>query len=300
MIAAPELESPRTDPRTTREASTELRQLVAVVNDSAGAGAPARGLDAQVVRSRPRLVHSHLLQCTRVPAGAVRDLVAWSRRRAGKTGVSPMTAGAIGTGPRLDPDLPRDLRGVMSLLAREGVATPEREAIAAALVALRTADALVVGPLSPDDANTPGLFPHLADLACRAYLALRPPRELIAHTGFAQVARRFQYIQMDRQAARALGAGATDIGILAQSFLRLQGDRGEFAITAFAGCGLLRAEGRWWEIEAVGDGAVNEARAATAFCTAWVVARGFLGLPASRALAYARSAATVASRPTDS
>jgi hypothetical protein len=208
-----------------------------------------------------------------------------------------MTAGAIGTGPRVDPDLPRDEAGIVRLLERDEGAYPDREAIAAAVVPLRTADALIVGPLAPDDANTPGLFPVLADLASRAYRALRPPRELIAHPGFAQVARRFQFIQIDRQAARALGAGATDLGILAQALGRLQGDHGEFAITAFAGCGLLRAEGRWWEIEPVGLGGLDEARAGTAFCTAWVVARRFFGAPASRALAYARSAAAAAVTP---
>jgi hypothetical protein len=108
--------------------------------------------------------------------------------------------------------------------------------------------------------------------------------------GFAQVVRRFQFIQSDRRAARALGAGATDIGNLAQALCRLQGDHGEFAITAVAGCGLLRAEGRWWEIELVVGDEVNEARAGAAFCSAWVVARRFFGAPPSNALAYARSA----------
>jgi hypothetical protein len=212
-----------------------------------------------------------------------------------------MTAGAIGTGPRIDPDLPRDEAGIVRLLERDEAACADREAIAAAVVALRTADALIVDPLSPDDANTPGLFPHLADLASRAYRALRPPRELIAHPGFAQVARRFQFIQVDHRAARALGAGATDVGVLAQALCRLQGEHGEFAITAFAGCGLLRAEGRWWEIEAVSGDGVNEARAGAAFCTAWVVARRLFGAPASSALTYARSAtaAAVASGPTN-
>src|ERR1700719_4397480 len=119
------------------------------------------------------------------------------------------------------------------------------EAIAEAIVALRTADAVIAGPLSPDDANSSGLLPHLADLARGAYRALRPPRELILHPGFAQVARRFQFIQMSHHEARALGAGASDIGILAQRLRRLQGDPGEFAITAFGSRGLLWADDGW-------------------------------------------------------
>ena len=134
----------------------------------------------------------------------------------------------------------------------------------------------------------PGLLPHLADLAGEAYRALRPPRELIVHPGFAQVARRFQYIQMSRHEARALGAGASDIGILAQRLRRLQGDPGEFAITAFGSRGLLWADDAWWEIDPIGDGDVDESVAGAVFCMAWVVARRFRRRCVRQALAYAR------------
>src|SRR5262249_9290998 len=159
----------------------------------------------------------------------------------------------------------------------------------------QTADAVVVGPLSPDDANAPGLLPHLADRAARAYRALRPPRELIVHPAFGQVARRFQFIQMNEKEARALGAGAQDLGILAQRLRRLQGDPGEFAITAFSRHGLLWADGAWWEIEPLGN--VDEAVAEAVFCTAWVVARRFRRAGAAQALAYARAVTAAAVRP---
>jgi hypothetical protein len=163
--------------------------------------------------------------------------------------------------------------------------------IAAAIVALRSADALIVGPLTAADANTPGLIAHLADLSVGAYRALRPPRELVAHPGFAQVARRFQFIQMSHNEARALAAGAIDIGVLGHQLRQIQGDEGEFAITAFGSHGLLRAERGWWEIEPVEREKVDETRAGAAFCTAWVVARCFLNAAPARAMAYARSAA---------
>src|SRR5262249_38187988 len=135
-----------------------------------------------------------------------------------------------------------------------------------------------------------GLLPHLADLISRAYRALRPPSELIAHPGFGQIARRFHFIQMSHQDARWLAAGAIDIGVLAQSLRRIRGDQGEFAITAFCGQGVLWAENRFWEIEPIGN-RVDEAQAGAAFCAAWVVARRFLGESAAKALAYARSTA---------
>jgi hypothetical protein len=156
---------------------------------------------------------------------------------------------------------------------------------------MRAADAVIAGPLLPDDVNAPGLLPHLVDLAGRAYRALRPPRELMVHPAFAQVARRFHYIQMSRQEALALGAGAVDIGILAERLRRLQGDSGEFAITAFGSYGLLWADGAWWEIEPIGGRAPNESVAEAVFCMAWVVARRFRQAGAPQALAYARAAA---------
>jgi hypothetical protein len=229
-----------------------------------------------------------------VAASSVCASAAWLRRRCGKAGVHAMTAGAIGLAPGDPSDLPSYIAAFLRRLERDANLDQDTKAVASAIVALRAADALIVGPLSPDDANAPGLLPHVADVAGQAYRALRPPREIIAHPGFGQVARRFHFIQMSHQEARALGAGAVDIGILAQRLRQVQGDHGEFAITASGGHGLLGADRAWREIEPIGGDDVDEGRAGAAFCTAWVVARRFLGAPASKALAYARSAAAAA------
>jgi hypothetical protein len=177
---------------------------------------------------------------------------------------------------------------------REEGSHDDREAIATAIAVLRSADVVIAGPLSPDDANSPGLLPHLADLSRGAYRALRPPRELLLHPAFAQVARRFQYIQMSHQEARALGTGASDMGTLAQRLRQLQGDLGEFAITSFNKAGLLWADGAWWEIEPIDCEGTNQSIAESVFCTAWVVARWFRDANAPNALAFARAAATSA------
>ena len=109
----------------------------------------------------------------------------------------------------------------------------------------------------------------------RLIARLRPPRELIVHPAFAQVARRFQFVQMSRHEARSLGVGASDIGILAQRLRQLQGETGEFAITAFGSRGLLWADGAWREIDPIGAGEVDESVAGSVFCMAWAVARRF-------------------------
>jgi len=72
---------------------------------------------------------------------------------------------------------------------------------------------------------------------------------------------------------------------------QLQGDGGEFAITAFNGHGPLWADNRSWEIDPLNRKDLDEQRAGATFCAAWVVARRFLDAPASSALAYAHSAA---------
>jgi hypothetical protein len=164
---------------------------------------------------------------------------AWCRRLSRRTGVSPRFAEPIGPSPGRLSDLPGELSEILDLMDQADGPADHQEAVAQAIVALRAADAVITGPLAPDDANAPGLLPHLAELAGHADRALRPPRELIVHPAFGQVTRRFQYIQMNEQEARALGAGATDLGILAQRLRLLQGDPGEFAITAFGRHGLL-------------------------------------------------------------
>jgi hypothetical protein len=227
----------------------------------------------------------------RISAHAVGSSAAWLQRRSGRLKVHTLTAGALSVGPRGLADLPCDAEALRELLRRDQTPGLDHEAIAAAILALRGADAVIVGPLSAADSNTPGLVPHLADLSVGAYRALRPPRELVVHPGFAQVARRFQFIQMSHNEARALAAGALDIGVLSHRLRQVQGDEGEFAITAFGSRGLLRADGRWWEIEPFERENVEETRAGAAFCAAWVVARCFLDATPARALAYARSAA---------
>jgi hypothetical protein len=183
------------------------------------------------------------------------------------------------------------MSGILQLLGREEGSIADREAIAEAIAALRTADVVIAGPLSPDDANSPGLLPHLANLSSGAYRALRPPSELLLHPAFAQVARRFQYIQTSHREARALGAGTSDIRTLAQRLRQLQGDPGEFAITDFTRAGLLWADDAWWEIEPIGCEGAKESIAESVFCTAWVVARWFRDASVPDALAFARAAA---------
>jgi hypothetical protein len=294
MAASPEKVPTTREGSSAPVESSDLLRLVNVASEPAGGAragrtTPAISFRLEAIGKEPRSV-----QYDRIAAHTVGASVDWLRRRAGKAGVYAVTTGAVGKAPKGLSKLPQSVSGVDRLLKSDPVAEPDSEAISAAINALRRADAVIAGPLSADDANLPGLLPHLADLAAGAYRALHAPRELVANPGFAQVARRFQFIQVDHQIARLLGSGARDLGILGEQLRRVRGDDGEFAMTAFGSHGLLWSEGRWWEIDPIGDDKVNEVRAGMQFCTAWVVARRFLDAPASQALAYARSAAAQA------
>jgi hypothetical protein len=231
------------------------------------------------------------VQYTRIAAHLVGTTSAICRRQAQRIGRCPRIVESVVASSGRASDLPEDVSGIRRLLLQSEAFGTSPETIARMVASIRAADAVVAGPLSPDDENTPGLLPHLADLASQAYRALRPPRSAITHPGFGQVACRFHYIQMSRGEARNLGAGAGDIGILAHRRRQLQGGAGEFAITSFAGRGLLWAEGTWFEIEPIGDGNLDESVAEAAFSTAWVFARCLRGATAAQALAWARAAA---------
>ena len=299
MLAQIENAPPRIN-RCNMRPDAALRNLVLVASEPFTgldrAGTPRVGL-TDPNRAKTAIAGPNGLRCTRIAAGTLSSSAAWCRRRGREIQVGPRCGDPICAAQGRTADLPETMSEILQLLCSEETSWDDREAIAGAIATLRNSDALIVGPLSPDDANSPGLLPHMADLARGAYRALRPPRELIVHPAFAQVARRFQFIQMSHQEARALGAGASDIGILARRLRGLQGDPGEFAITAFTSHGLLWADNVWREIEPIECDAQSESIAAAVFCTAWVVARRFRGADATQALAFARGAAAVAVSP---
>ena len=293
-----ETNPPRHDRRDAHLSHAPTRDLVMVASEprrGPGDADPGQGSLRGAGRAPSPVSYPNGLRCTRIAADAVSGSAAWHRRLSRRDGVSPRFAEPIGPEPGGVPDLPDNRSGILDLLDRANEPPDDREVIAGTIAAIRSADAVIAGPLAPDDANATGLLPHLAELAGRAYRALRPPRELIVHPAFGQVARRFHYIQMSDREARGLGEGAMDLGILAHRLRRLQGDPGEFAITSFGRHGLLWADNAWWDIDPIGGG--DESVASSVFCLAWVVARRFRRAGAAQALAYARAVAAASANP---
>ena len=294
MIAELEITPPPANRRREPVESRQTLSLVAVSSEpmqragNGGSDQPSRAVSFPLKASG---TDSRRVSYSRIEAHLVGRSAAWLRRRNGKAGVHAAAAGAVGAAPTGLSKLPGGTSAIAELFEHDEESRLERRAVAAAIVALRGADAVIAGPLSADDINATGMVLHLADLARRAYRALRPPRELLVHPGFAQAARRFHFIQMSHNEARTLAAGAVDIGILSQRLRQLEGAQGEFAITRFSGEGLV-----WADRPIMGDRTDRRRRAGRAtgggaFCAAWVMARRFLSASVPSALAYARSAA---------
>jgi hypothetical protein len=300
MTARLEMTPVRNDRHDTEVGNADSSGLVIVANgppNGRGVDGHAQELTGDLVQLHPSATVTDGIRCVRIAPHVVGQSAEWCRRRVRKIGVRPLVLEKRGTARADAPELPLSQPRIREILEQEEGPWADHEITAAAILALRNADAVIAGPLSPEEASSPGLFPHLADLACEAYRALRPPRSLIAHPAFGQTASLFHYIQMNDQEARALGAGAIDIATLALRLRYLQGEAGEFAITAFNGRGLVWADQDWWEIDRIGNMDGEEVAAENVFCMAWVVARQFRGADAPQALDYARAAVSAAIKP---
>ncbi len=208
MMAQLETTSSRHDRCTQEKKPGELLNLVAIASETHQSGKadgkrqPASALSFKVraFGSEPRRV-----KYQRIAAHSVGGAAAWLIKRNGGVSVRERLAGAMVVAPRGIADLPETSSAILRLLRHDAVGM-DHQSIASAIIAVRSADAVIVGPLSPDDSQAPGLLPHLAELASGAYRALRPPAELIAHPGFGQLARRFHFIQMSHHDAALAGS----------------------------------------------------------------------------------------------
>jgi hypothetical protein len=175
MMAQLDITPPRHDRRTSPVESSETLNLVAVASEpqrkrrDGGKNQPAASTS---FRLRVSGTESRCVRYTRIAARTAGGSAAWLLQRTGKRNVRNRLAGAIALAPGGLSELPRNLTGLLGLVRREVERGHDHETIATAIVALRGVDALIVGPLGPDDADAPGLLPHLAELASGAYRAL--------------------------------------------------------------------------------------------------------------------------------
>jgi sugar/nucleoside kinase (ribokinase family) len=159
------------------------------------------------------------------------------------------------------------------------------------------ARALVVGPIPIEGgqagAETVGLLTALPDLAPHAYCAIQPHPRLIGDPRFAQVIRRYHYVQMNGTEANELPV----TGSLRERIAHcrdLVGEDIDFAFTNGARRGWTSADGQYFPIDPITVAVASDIGAGDVFCTAWVIARAFFGADAGAALDYAlRAAATV-------
>ena len=99
------------------------------------------------------------------------------------------------------------------------------------MIALREADAVIAGPLATEDANAPGLLPHLADLASRPTAPSVRPVELVSSSRLRADRPPLPFHPDDSSRGPRLGCRGRRYQYPGQRLRRLQGDPGEFAIT---------------------------------------------------------------------
>jgi hypothetical protein len=188
MVTPLPIAPPRQARHVPSTLSADSMKLVAVASGMPHAGI-SQPAPAVLFRLRAFGADSCRVRYTRIAVHTVAGSAVWLLRRSGKAGFQPLNAGPIGRVPGGGWRGWRTCRGtglaILDLLQREERPGLDHKAVAAAIVALRSADAVIAGPLSSDDANQPALVPHLADLAGQASRALRPLRELVVHPGFA-------------------------------------------------------------------------------------------------------------------
>ena len=175
---------PRHDPRSPSSTRKDSMNLVAVASEWNHANMhqpePAVSFRLQGLGGNScRVCYS------RVAAGAVAGSAAWMLQRMGKGVSRHRQAGAILLSPGNVSELPRGTSEMIELLRQEEGMRSDHTSIAAAIVRLRAADAVLAGPFSTEDAGAPGLIPHLADLARRAYRACGRARSLLLTQGSA-------------------------------------------------------------------------------------------------------------------
>ena len=272
------------------------RSLVSVASQPqrtqpSSSGRPERPSD--LIKVGSLRLGSLTVRYTRIAAQLLGISAAVCRREARRLrGAGRTVESLVNTSGRAE-DLPASPTGIRKLLLEEEAEGISPEILARMAAVIRSADVVIAGSLTDEDRSIRGLLPHLADLSSNAYRVLRPPAPVIGHAGFAQLAKKFQYVQMSHDEARRLAAGASDLGILTQVLRKRLGEGGEFAITRFGGHGVVWADNKEWEIEPIAEDD-DEAPASDAFCIAWVAARRFGGAGVPQALAAARKAAAKA------
>ena len=110
--------------------------------------------------------------------------------------MSPRFVDPIGDPSGRTADLPQSVSSIRRLLEHDQGFCNNSDAIATAIASLRTSDIVIAGPLSPDDANSPGLLPHLVDLTAGGTIALS------AHLASCFFTRRFHRWQSDSNTSK--------------------------------------------------------------------------------------------------
>lgn len=222
--------------------------------------------------------------------------VAWSRKLANDLGLVPYVSARRGDCLGLSVISPTDRPGEKEIASQRCRPITLTDISAAGLAALRAAEGLVIGPMAVAHPEIPTTIIRLAQLAPNAYRALLPHPSLVCHPMFAEVARQFDYVQMNLAEARLTGSPDASVDAIVPRLHDLLAGDVEFAITNGGALGYLWADHHPWAIKPFHVEIMEDVGGGDIFCSAWVVARQFFHLRAKPALRFALIAAAAGMR----
>jgi sugar/nucleoside kinase (ribokinase family) len=220
-------------------------------------------------------------------------MAGWCRERLKTSGVYPILVERLEESPATTVALPNGKPGAYELFIQRARPLKASELAGEPTKALWDAEVVAVGPIAEVSGGTLELYRYVTGKA--RFRALFPHPNLVKHECFADVAREFDYVQMNVIEAQPLDPRADDIAKLALRLRRLLNEKVEFAITNGSEDGLLWAQDNgkfgWHKIQPTTVKIVGDIGAGDIWGTAYLISRRFFGKCASVACAWATQTA---------
>ncbi len=225
-------------------------------------------------------------------------LSGWVRQKASELGLQSIVVDRPGE-PALTIAIPNGHVGSFALFVQRVSPLMVHELNGAPTAAIASADLVIVGPMPANHPETFDVLGHVVQIARDRYRALLPHPSLITSSQFRDVARRFNFLAVNRNEAALLDSSTTDIEKHALRMRHLLGEHSEFVITNSGARGLLYAEGSWFVIDPPPVNVVSDIGAGDSWATGYLIARQLFGAAPQAARDYAlhATASVISAQP---
>jgi sugar/nucleoside kinase (ribokinase family) len=229
-----------------------------------------------------------------IPAAVIAPQAAtmaeWCRERLKKAGIYPILIERADEAPATTVALPNGKPGAYDLFIQRVASAKVSELAGAPTEAFLNAQLVVMGSIAEVNRETLQLHEHVA--ANAQFRALFPHSNLIECCRFAEIARLFDYVQMNVTEARLLDPYADGVAQLGLRLRWLLEEKVEFAITNGGdGEGILWAQDdggfRWCAIRPAPVKVISDIGAGDVWGTSYLIFRRLFGESAAVACSWA-------------